>query len=75
MGAIIDFLTGLADIVVGLVDFVIGFIGDIVYLVQLTAKAVANAPNYFNWLSPDVVSLIIGILAVVVIYKILGREG
>lgn len=75
MRAIINFFSGLVDVVGGLVDFVIGFIGDIVYLVQLTAKAVASVPTYFSWVSPQVLTLLVSIFAVVVLYKILGREG
>lgn len=75
MQAIIDFFTGLFDIIVSLVEFVISFIGDIVYVIELTAVFVGNIPNYFGWLPSAFVSIIISIFSVVVIYKILGREG
>ncbi|MBO5952632.1 MAG: hypothetical protein J6Q53_00680 [Oscillospiraceae bacterium] len=75
MKAIIDFFTGLFDIIDSLVDFVISFIQDIVYVIQLTASFVAQIPNYFGWLPSAYLTIIISIFSVVVIYKVLGREG
>lgn len=74
MGAIIDFFTGIADFVTGAIDFLIGIISDIVYLVQLTAKAVAAIPSYFSWVPPQILALLLTIFGIVVLYKILGRE-
>ena len=70
-----DFFVTFMGIVTALVDFVIGFVEDIVYVVQLTADFVAKIPYYFVWLPDVCVSLIVAIFAVVVIYKVLGREG
>lgn len=75
MDAIIGFFQGIADVLTGAIDFLIGMIEDIVYIVQLTGKAVASIPGYFTWLPAPVVALIVTIFAVVVVYKILGREG
>lgn len=75
MDAIIGFFSGLVDVIGGLVDFVIGLIGDLVYLAQITGKAVASIPSYFSWVPPQVLALLLSIFAVVVLYKILGREG
>lgn len=61
--------------VVGLVDFVIGIVEDLVYIVKITAVFVAQIPNYFAWLPGPLLVIIVAIFAVVVIYKILGREG
>lgn len=75
MDAILEFFTGVADLLMGAIDFLVGVIGDIVYIAQLTAKAVTSIPNFFQWLPAPVVALVVTIFAVVVIYKILGREG
>ena len=75
MGAIIDFIKGIANFVVSLVQFVIDFIGDIVYMISLTAQFAVNIPTYFAWLPDVIVSIIVTIFSIVVIYKILGREG
>lgn len=74
MGAIIDFFTGVADLLTGAIEFLISIISDIVYLIQLTGKAVASIPSYFAWLPPEVLALLLSIFAIVVLYKILGRE-
>lgn len=75
MQAILDFFTGLIDIVFSLVDFVISFIGDLLYVIQLTGNFLLQIPNYFGWLPSAFVTLIVTIFGVVVIYKVLGREG
>lgn len=75
MGAIIDFFTGIADLAIGAFEFLIGTIRDIVYIAQLTGKAIAAIPGYLTLLPAPVVALLMTIFAIVVIYKILGREG
>lgn len=74
MGAIIDFFTGVADLLTGAIEFLISIISDIVYLIQLTGKAAASIPSYFAWLPPEILALLLSIFAIVVLYKILGRE-
>lgn len=56
-------------------DFVVGFFEDIVYIIRLTAHFVAKIPDYFSWLPAPALALIVAIFAIVVIYKVLGREG
>lgn len=75
MQAIVDFFVGLFDIIIAPIKFLISFIGDIVYVIQLTGNFVVNIPNYFGWLPSAFVSIIISIFSVVVIYKVIGREG
>lgn len=75
MDAIINFLKGIGDGIVAVFDFFIGFLADLVYLVQLTAKFLAQIPLYFSWLPSEMLALIGLIFAIVVLYKILGREG
>lgn len=74
MQVIIDFFKGVADVVSSCIDFLIGFISDIVYVIELTGKFVLQIPEYFSWLPAPVLSVIVLIFAVVVIYKVLGRE-
>lgn len=70
-----EYIVGIGELFISIYDFVIGFFSDIVYVIKLTAAFVANIPNYFSWLPSSVVALIVSIFAVVVIYKVLGREG
>lgn len=75
MQAVVDFLSGIGDVITSLFSFVIDFIGDLVYLVKLTGKFLSEIPNYFSWLPAPVLAIVIIIFTVVVLYKILGREG
>lgn len=75
MDAILNFFKGIGDAIVSLFDMLIGFVADIVYLVKLTGSMLAKIPSFFSWLPESMVALILVIIAVVVLYKILGREG
>lgn len=70
-----NFLFSIGNVITSLVDFVVGFIEDIVYVVKLCASFVAKIPLLFSWLPAPALALIIIIFSVVVIYKVLGREG
>lgn len=74
MQVIIDFFKGIGDVITSCIDFLIDFIADIVYVIELTGKFVLQIPEYFSWLPAQVLSVIVLIFAVVVIYKVLGRE-
>lgn len=75
MDAIIKFFTGIADAVTAAFDFLFSFIADLVYLVQLTGKFLVQIPLYFSWLPGELLALVILIFTIVVLYKVLGREG
>lgn len=70
-----DFLVGIGDAILSLWEFIIGFFEDLVYIIQLTGKFVLNIPSYFAWMPGEIVTLIVMIFSIVVIYKVLGREG
>lgn len=63
------------NLMMSLFDFVIGWIEDVVFIVKMTASFVAKIPTLFSWLPSEAVVLIVWIFGVVVIYKVLGREG
>lgn len=75
MQAIIDFFKAIGDIIVAIIDFVVSFFGDLIYMIQLTGQFLAQIPAYFSWLPGELVSMLVILFGVVVIYKILGREG
>lgn len=75
MKDILEFLKGIGNAITSLIDFLISFVQDLVYIVQLTGEFVVNIPSYFSWLPSAAVTLIVTIFSVVVIYKIMGREG
>lgn len=75
MQAIIDFLVGFGKVILSLADFAYTFIYDLVYVIKLTARSLAAIPALFYILPGACVTLLVGIFSVVVIYKVLGREG
>lgn len=75
MTAIIDFITGIADGVQAAIDFLLSIVQDTLFVVQITGNFVSKIPAFFDWLPAPVVAIIVSIFGVVVIYKILGREG
>ena len=75
LSTIKQFFTGFADIVTAVVDFFIGFVQDIVFVVKLTGSFVAKIPYFFSWLPAPALAIIVTLFGVVVIYKVLGREG
>lgn len=70
-----DFFLSLGNIITSLVDFVVGLFEDLIYVVVLCGSFVLKIPSLFSWLPAEAVALIVTIFAIVVIYKILGREG
>ena len=75
MKAIINFIEAIASGVKAGVQFLLDFIKDVAYVVELTAKFVAKIPDFFSFLPAELLAIIVALFAVVVIYKILGREG
>lgn len=75
MGAIIKFFEGFVDAITSAIDFLIGFIEDIIYIVKITGEFVLQIPNYLGWLPSSVLTIIVVVFGVVVIYKVMGREG
>lgn len=70
-----EYIVGIGELFVSIYEFVLDFFADVVYVIKLTANFVARIPSYFSWLPAPVLALVVSIFAVVVIYKVLGREG
>lgn len=75
MDAVISFFKGIGNAIVSVFDFVISFFQDLIYIIQLLGRFLSQLPNYFSWLPADILALLLTLFAIVVIYKILGREG
>ena len=73
--SIFNLLKSLGNGIKSIVEFITDFFEDIAYVVKLTGEFVAKIPSYFDWLPSEVLVLLITAFAVVVIYKVLGREG
>ena len=75
MAALFDLLTGFIDLCTFIVDFVISTIRDLIYMVGLLGDITTNLPTYLGWLPSQILTHFLLIISIVVIYKIIGREG
>lgn len=75
MQGLIDFFVTLGDVIVSLIEFIISFISDLIFVIGLLGNLILKIPMLFSWFPSAFVSLLITIFGIVVIYKILGREG
>lgn len=75
MDALLQFFQGIGNAITNFFDFLFSLVGDLVYLIQLTGKFLVSIPGYFSWLPPELLALIGTIFTIVVLYKVLGREG
>lgn len=75
MQTIIDWLKNIGEMFSSVFDFVIGIVEDLAYVAGLLVDFVTQIPDYFSWLPAEVLAVIVTIFAIVVIYKLLGREG
>lgn len=71
----LDYIKGIAEAVISVVNFIINLFKDLVYMIELLVNVVGNIPSYFSWLPAELLLIIVALISVVVIYKILGREG
>lgn len=72
---LLDGFNQILDFFQNIGSFIVDFIGDILYIVKITGESVSKIPEYFSWLPSEALALVVAIFSVVVIYKILGREG
>lgn len=75
MASIKEYIIQIGEFIGSAFDFIIDFFEDIVYVIKLTGEFVLGIPDYFSWLPAEAVALIVTIFGIVVIYKVLGREG
>lgn len=73
--SITNFIEGIANSFTAIIDFLTDFVEDSIYIIDVCGKAILFIPQLFGWLPVSVATLAIGIFAIVIIYKVLGREG
>lgn len=71
----ISALKSIFNLISSVVSFIIGFFQDLVYMITLLGKFILSLPTYLSWLPPTFITAITLIFTIVVIYKVLGREG
>ena len=55
--------------------FLVDFFKDTFDMIKLVGETVAKLPQYFTWLPEELLTILLVLFGVVVLYKILGREG
>lgn len=75
MKAVVKAIKGLVQAVEILIDFVVDLFQDLIYMIELLGEFIVNIPSYLSWLPAPVIAIIVTIFSIVVIYKIIGREG
>lgn len=48
---------------------------EMVFVVELLGSFFVHIPAYFSWLPEALVSVLITLISIVIVYKVLGREG
>lgn len=74
MNELIAFVKGIGSAIGGFFAFIFSLIEDIIYLVQLTGRMLAQVPKLFSWLPGPVLGLMLTAITIAVLYKVLGRE-
>lgn len=74
LSSIANILADIGNFFSSIVSFITKLFSDLVYVVQLIGETVAEIPSYFSWLPASVVAAIVALFAIVVIYKVLGRD-
>lgn len=75
MSTLIQFFTSLGGLIGSLVDYVVNFFKDLVWLVRSLAWAAASAFNAITWIPEFLQTYIILLISIIILYKVLGREG
>lgn len=75
MNGVIEFLRGIGEAIGNVTDFIVSFFSDIVYMITMLGKIAVEIPTYFSWLPSYITTPLLLIFTLVILYKILGREG
>lgn len=70
-----DFFVLIGDFFTTVWEFVVNLVTDLLDMIKLVGETVTKIPSYFSWLPEEVVISFVALFGIVVIYKILGREG
>lgn len=75
MKAVVKAIKGLVTAVEILIDFVVDLFEDLIYMIDLLGRFIVKIPIYLGWLPAPVIVLVSTTFGIVLIYKIIGREG
>ena len=75
MQAITDFLSGIGDSIVNAWQFVLAFFRDFMQFLELLTKMPEILANVLSWIPGEIWISLYLLFNIVILYKILGREG
>lgn len=75
LDSIMEFFSSLFEPILSLLDVVLSFLSDVMYMIGLLVGFSYNLDAIFGFLPSPFVSSLVLVFGIVVIYKILGREG
>lgn len=75
MQALIDFFVSFGNVVSSVFEFIIKFFKDLIYIIGLLGNLIVSLHSMIGWLPSACISLTVTAFSIVVIYKIMGREG
>lgn len=55
-------------------ELILHLVHELVYLIDLLKNVVSDLPSYFSWLPASSLGLLVALLAICVLYKVLGRD-
>lgn len=68
-------LTNIANFFVSVWEFITNLFKEIGMMVSFLGQIVTTVPNYFRWLPTSVLAVLILTFSIIIIYKVIGREG
>lgn len=74
MDALIKFFEGIGQAINTVIDFVISFFQDTVWIIKTIGWAFSQVGGLISWIPPELLAIVTAIFAVVMVYKIMGRD-
>lgn len=75
MQAILDFFVNLWELVQWVFQWFLGLLEDLAYIHRITWNFLLNIQEYFSFLPSPYITILIALFSIVVVYKVMGREG
>lgn len=75
MQTLISFFSSIGDAIVTVFDFIIAFFRDFMQFLQLLVKMPEILANVLSWIPGELFVSLAILFGVVILYKVLGREG
>lgn len=72
---IFDALKNIVSFFTGIGDFILDTIRDLTYMISVLGTVSSGIQEYLSWLPPGFLLIVVATISIVVIYKIVGREG